>query len=317
LRGQADNLMLVIDVKAKTDASTPPEVNLTCTLENFKLNLFGLDQTFLVLDFDLLEFSVQLGKKPDARVVFHAISFEGPLHFIETLKNLIPLQAFNDPPQIDVDSSGITASISVALPAVAIGIFSLDNISLAASVQIPFIGKSLVFSFAFSSRDNPFTLTVALLGGGGFFGLEITPDGVQMLEAALEAGAQLSIDLGVASGSVSAMLGIYFRIENNAGTNQLTLTGYFRVRGEVDVLGLITASITLTLSLTYQGPPINKVTGTASLEIEIDILFFSATVTVTCQRQFAGSNGDPTFAEIMGPEGNNRPWNDYLAAFAA
>jgi hypothetical protein len=62
---------------------------------------------------------------------------------------------------------------------------------------------------------------------------------------------------------------------------------------------------------------VNKVSGTASLEIEIDIAFFSESVTVTCQRQFAGSNGDPGFLDVMKADGNNRPWNDYLAAFAA
>jgi hypothetical protein len=322
--GTADSLLLVVDVRAKT-AGGDPQVNLKCTLENFKLNLFGTNAQFLTLDFDLLEFSVELGKKPDASVSLHGITFAGPLAFIETLKNLIPLQGFSDPPNIKVDTDGLTASISAALPSVAIGIFSLENISFGAAINIPFIGlgSALTFSFNFATRENPFNLTVALLGGGGFFGIKISPQGVEMLEAALEAGARVSIDLGVASGSVSAMLGIYFRIETTeSGTDeasskkQLSLTGYFRVRGEVDVLGLITASITLSLSLTFQ-PDSGKVSGTASLEIEIDILFFSESVTVTCQRQFAGSNGDPSFFDVMHPKGNFRPWNDYLEAFAA
>jgi len=265
---------------------------------------------------------VALGKKPDARVVFRGIEFAGPLSFIETLRKLIPLSAFSDPPKIDVDAGGITASFSVALPAVAVGVFSLENISFAGGMRIPFFGSDpLTFSFAFSTRENPFNLTVALLGGGGYFGIQVTPSGVDMLEAALEAGARVSLDLGVASGSVSAMIGIYFRIETldpsaDSTAMSLTLTGYFRVRGEVDVLGLITASITLSVSLSYESST-GKVTGTATLEIEIDILFFSESVTITCQRQFAGSNGDPGFFDVMHPDGDFRPWNDYLQAFAA
>jgi hypothetical protein len=219
---------------------------------------------------------------------------------------------------LDVNANGITASFSLALPNVAVGVLSLENIVLLASLRIPFIGDPLSFSFGFSTRENPFNLTVSLLGGGGFFGLELTPAGVKMLEAALEAGARLSIDLGVASGSVSAMIGIYFRIEKISDSkNQILLTGYFRLRGEVDVLGLISVSITLTLELTYQAEPVNKLYGRATLEIEIDIAFFSETVTVSCERRFAGSNGDPTFHQVMAPAGDYRPWDEYVAAFAA
>jgi len=317
--------LLVVDILARTQGE--PEINLKCTLEKFALNLFGTgDVGFLVINFKGIEFSTQNGKKPEVKVDFDDIKFAGPLSFIETLKNLIPLDAFSDPPKIDVDASGITASMGVGLPAVAVGVFSLSNIKLAASLRIPFVSfgsDGLTFDFNFSTRDDPFNLTIALLGGGGYFGLEVTPNGVRFLEAALEAGARVSIDLGVASGSVSAMLGIYFRIEiQNPGTPDasstkelLTLTGYFRVRGEVDVLGLISASITLSLSLSYQSD--GKVRGTASLEIEVDVLFFSETVTVTCQRTFAGSNGDPSFLDVMRPQGDFRPWDDYIGAFAA
>ena len=68
-----------------------------------------------------------------------------------------------------------------------------------------------------------------------------------MLELGLEAAPCLAVDFGVASGSISAMIGIYIRLEGDKGS----LTGYFRLRGEVDVLGLISASIELYLELTY------------------------------------------------------------------
>ena len=315
---EADALLLSADIVAKAEGEA--QLNLKCSLENFKVRLFGDSALFLILKFDLLEFSVQNGKKPDVRLLFNdnGIQFAGPLKFIETLKRMIPLDGFSDPPNLDVGPEGITASFSIALPNVAVGVLSLENIVLAASLRIPFIGDPLSFSFAFSTRENPFNLTVSLLGGGGFFGLELTPKGVKMLEASLEAGARISIDLGVASGSVSAMIGIYFRIEKLSDTeNRLLLTGYFRLRGQVDVLGLISVSITLTLELTYQAEPVNKLYGRATLEIEIEIAFFSASVTITCERRFAGSNGDPTFFEVMAPEGDYRPWDDYVAAFAA
>ena len=98
---------------------------------------------------------------------------------------------------------------------------------------MPFIDESLDVTFNFCSRENPFRLTVWLFGGGGFFGITITPEKCRVLEAAFEFGACVALDFGVASGSIECMAGIYFRIEDG----DATLTGYFRLRGEVDVLG--------------------------------------------------------------------------------
>jgi hypothetical protein len=137
--------------------------------------------------------------------------------------------------------------------------------------------------------------------------------GLVVLELALEAGAVLAVDLGVASGSVSAMLGVYLRLEGDGGS----LTGYFRLRGEVDVLGLISASIELYLELSYDFAT-GKMVGSASLTVKVEVLFFSTSVTISAERQFAGSNGDPTFVDVMGLEadGTSPDWSEYCLAFA-
>ena len=64
--------------------------------------------------------------------------------------------------------------------------------------------------FNFSEREHPFSLTVSLLGGGGFFAIGIGSAGVKEIEAALEFGAAVAIDLGVASGGVEIKAGVYF-----------------------------------------------------------------------------------------------------------
>jgi hypothetical protein len=87
------------------------------------------------------------------------------------------------------------------------------------------------------------------------------------------------------------------------------------------VLGLISASITLELSLTYEFDT-GKMVGRASISIEVEVFFLSFSVEVSCERRLAGSNGDPTFAEFLGIEaGVPLPdvppaWSDYCAAFA-
>jgi len=48
------------------------------------------------------------------------------------------------------------------------------------------------------------------------------------------------------------------------------------------------------------------------------VLIFSGSVTIRAERRFKGSNGDPTFLEIMGlePDGSSPAWSEYCRAFA-
>ena len=64
-----------------------------------------------------------------------------------------------------------------------------------------------------------------------------------------------------------------------------------------------------------------KAVGRATLTIEISIFFLSFSVSISCEKKFAGANGDPTFVDQMGlpagaPPGTVRPWDLYCRAFA-
>jgi len=304
-----DALVLAVEVRAKDLPGKPAGVDLLAAIEDFEIRLIA-PATFMVLKFKRVAFSVKNGKKPDIDVVFDDLVFDGVLSFVQKLRELIPLDGFSDPPSLDVSTEGIKANFSLALPDLAIGVFNLSNLSFSAGFHIPFIGDPLSVSFKFCTRENPFVLTVMMLGGGGFFGIELSPDGVILLEASLEFGAALGVDFGVASGSVSIMAGIYFKME----ASDASLTGYLRIRGEVDVLGLITASLEMYMELNYEFSS-HKLVGRATIEIEVSIAFFSFSVSVHAERKFSGSNADPTFDDAMHPELGWDPFAEYLAAF--
>ncbi len=313
---------LLLSIEARASGADGVGVDVLAELRNFGLNLF-MDATLIRISFDRLSFRSSNGRKPEVDVVMNQMQWQGVLSFIATLEELIPSDGFADPPYVDVSADGVKAGFDLALPNVAVGVFSLENISLGADVAVPFLGDAVTVGFHFCTREKPFRLTVLCVGGGGFVGLRISPKGIVLLEMSLEACAQLAIDLGVASGSVSISVGVYLRLEGDDGS----LTGYFRIRGEVDVLGLISASITLELSLTYEFNS-GKLVGRASIEVEVEVLFFSFSVTVSCERRLAGSNNDPTFAEFLGiaadgtvpnpgaPDGGVPAWTDYCTAFA-
>jgi hypothetical protein len=152
-----------------------------------------------------------------------------------------------------------------------------------------------------------------MFGGGGFFGIILNADGPQTIEAALEFGAAISVDFGVASGSVSAMAGVYFKLVQK----DAELSGYFRLRGEVDALGVVTVSIELYLELHYEFSS-HKCVGSATITVEVDCTLFSTSVDITATKKFAGSGPDPTMAELLDvtPAGTSADWETYCAAFA-
>ncbi len=309
--GKAPFLLKTVAIVAKTkDAKS--SVTVSAELDTFKINLFG----FIAIRFDSLKLEVSPGKKTQVDPKLcddDGIVFGGPLEFLNTLKSLIPAGGFVDPPGIDVTPDGISASYNLALPTISLGALSLQNVSLGAGFNLPFVGTGPTASFNFAERQNPFNLTISLFGGGGFFMITAGSEGVKELEAAIEFGAQISIDLGVASGGVYVKGGFHFLwIEDQ---HLVHLDAYVEMGGHLDVLGLITVSLVFHLALNYekQGSA-TRLYGTATLTVEIDILFFSCSQDITVERQFAGSDSDPSFKAFITDEG---VWKDYCDAFAA
>jgi len=282
-------------------------------INDFKLNLFG----FIILSFVSLRFDVKRGQKPDVAVDLdpvNGVRFGGPLEFVNKLKDIIPANGFSDPPSLSVTPSGISASYSLNVPNLQVGIFALSNLSVGAGFSLPFDTQPVQVTFNFCTREKPFSLTVSLLGGGGFFAIGIGADGVREIEAAIEFGAALSINLGVASGSVEIKAGVYFHwITSSDGEGLVELTGYIRLYGELSVLGLISVSLTFNLQLSYlkEGSR-STVWGEATLTVTIDVLCFSADVSVHCRREFGGSPSDPTFLDLV-PDASN--WQAYCLAY--
>jgi hypothetical protein len=212
-------------------------------------------------------------------------------------------------PSIDVSSAGIDASYTLALPDITVGIFSLTNLSLSAGVNIPFDGSPVRVRFSLCTQDNPFLLTIYVFGGGGFFGLAIGADGIEEIQVSLEFGAAISINLGVASGGVSIMAGIYFSLQT-VPEKQVQLTGFLRADGNLSVLGIIQISMEFYLAFTYLDP--GQCYGTATISVSISVLFFSVSVSATMTKTFGGGS-DPDFADAI----SQGDWDTYCGAFAS
>lgn len=299
----------------KQKDSDQPTFTTDAFVKNFDVSLVQVGADYLIsLHFKEVRFFVEAGRKADVSVSMGdmPISFGGPLSFINSFTQLIDPEGFYDPPYVDVSMSGIKCGYTLSLPNLQMGAFTLSHLALGAEVNLPFSGAPLTVGFRFCERQQPFTLTISCFGGGGFFGLELDLKGLRQIEAALEFGAAVSLNFGVASGGVSVMAGIYFKMVFDSPMNSTQLTGYVRINGAVSVLGLITASIELYMALTYLLDQ-DKAFGEASLKIKVEVLFISKTVTIRTQRTFAGSGKDPNFQMAITQD----DWLEYCAAFAA
>jgi hypothetical protein len=284
-------------------------------LHDFNLVLAPGESLDLVhLQFEEVKFDVKAGQKLDTSVALKGIEFQGILQFVNELRKYVPMDGFSDPPAVQLVTSpdpGVIVGFSLGLPTIGVGIMTMQNVALSASFFLPFTDKPMNFRFAFCERQQPFTLTVSLFGGGGFFALNVGLKGVTSLEASLEFGASIALNLGVASGQATIMAGFYFQI---AEKDVFVLTGYFRATGSLSVLGIITVSVEFYLGLTYASKGAAEhgghLWGQARLTVKIKILFFSKSVGISMEREFAGS--DPTFRELMDFDPH---WTNYCGAF--
>ena len=306
-----------IEKKLSQNGSNTPEPTY---LISGKLNDFAINFVDIIeVNFKLLSFRAKTGEKMDASAEIEKVNFLGPLSFVSTLADYLPSSSnpgFVDPPSVDVSTDGVTVGYTLGLPPIAVGVFSLQNVGLSAGLSLPFVDKPSSLSFAFSERHNPFLLTVSLFAGGGFFSIALGPGNIQMIEASLEFGGNISIDLGVASGGVYVMAGIYFKYDNTDSSKKIDVTGYFRCGGALEILGIISVSVEFYLGLSYgtdsHGAE-NKIWGQATLTVTVEVLFFSKSVHLTVEKTFAGAGNDPTFGDLVSTYDD---WKEYALAYA-
>ena len=281
------------------DPPGEPTYEVVGDLRKFDVQLLGSGAAkFIILQFNKLIFRSETGAKPTVDPDIRKVVFAGPLEFVNPLQEF--LKSSNPGPFVDVTPTGITAGYTLAVPTVGVGVLTVQNIGLGASLHIPFTGDPARVRFNFSERGDPFLVTVWGIGGGGFFAISIGTDGVEILEAEFNIAAALALNFVVAAGEVHVIIGIYFKMEVIDGNEMAELTAFLRFGGSLNVLGLISVSIELYLGLRYEISPQNGLWGQAKLTIEVDLIFFSPSIEIEVERQLAGPSQNAQ-SSVLGP----------------
>lgn len=296
---------------------------------------------FVYVDVARLVFTAGSGQAANVDVDIADVRFGAAMAFLAKLAEYLP---FGDGLSIDVSAQGIKAGLSVELPSIGIGAFTLSGIAVNTGLTLPFTSDPVRFRFGMSAPDDPFGLTVMGLGGGGWFGNDLGLDGIEYLDVGAFVQAKVALDFGVASGSVAVQLGMQYAMGvPDGGTDEVcTLTAFVRIQGEVDILGIVSIGIEVYLGLGIDLPlPIPAapspgdvlqitVHGEASCTVKVTLFFFSKTVSFTVKRSFQGSDlpladyvagalsvrgsgtTGVTFADAM----TKAQWAEYCGAFA-
>lgn len=286
-----------IDTTAKIPLrpNVTPSIETTAKLANVTINLLpGLD--VISLPFNSIIFTSKTGGKTDVSVSLGAVEFKGPLKFVQELQSKLNPSSG---PFLILSPERLLAGFRFALPSITLGAFSATNLRFYASIAVYFNGQPLRLELGVSDFANPFALSAGILGGRGYFFMALTVDGLQEISGAFELGAIAQLNLaGIARGVGYVMFGARFslvRLTTSAGKTgtQTEICGYVRVGGQLSIVGIISVSVELYVRLCYVDNP-SRLYGSATLRVEIHLLFFSQKFERTVEYTFAGNDGKST-----------------------
>lgn len=263
------NGLLDLKVRRSADKSTT-----SCSVSDFSLSIPS-GKPLVKLNFGALRFVQEQGKAPDVDIVDLKLDFGGALQLIRTLLNEVQKLIGSGGPSVTPGSSGVMAEYTINVPNISSGVFVMRNITVHLGVDIPFTRKPVTVSLGFARRDNPFNLSVLMFGGGGYIDFTVGPKGLIGLEASMEFGARIEMNLVVAQGEVHALGGVRFELADGA----VSLAAFIRIGGSVEVLGLVSISVELVVTLEYVNDANhNRLVGRATLVIEVDVTLFAESV---------------------------------------
>jgi hypothetical protein len=200
-------------------------------------------------------------------------------------------------------SDGFQAILALPVPDIQGVTSGFSNLKLGALFTIEVANSfTMGVGFSLASKDAPFSLTIFVLGGGGYVSARAnyTPTSNKLgcqVDMAITASASLAISLAVISGGVYVYFGA--TASYNTDGQGLTFGVEFLIRGEVSVLGIVSASISLLLEATYGG---GTLTGRGQLSIKIQICW-CFTLDVNESVSYTLGKQDGAVGEILRPAG--------------
>ena len=194
--------------------------------------------------------------------------------------------------------AAVEARLDLALPDLNLGTFGVSNLRLTSSLGLDALDDfTLTLMFAIGRRDAPFNVSIFILGGSGFVETRLqykpflqSASGSSLtchVDIGLLASASLAIALGPIRGSVAVFLGVTASLDIGGSDSRGFAIGILLlIRGDVSLLGIVTASIVLSLEASYDTSS-GLLRGRGHFEISIKICWcFTLNISTDVNAEF-------------------------------
>ena len=183
--------------------------------------------------------------------------------FVDELRKNIPAGLFGDGPSLDINATRVKAGFSLGLPPVAVGVFALKDVTIAAFIELPFLDGRPLFDFCLLQPRAPLQPDRGLPGRR-----RVLPPADRHRRAsrcskppsssapappstwAWPAAACTSWPASTSPCSAAPIDG--------KDVDAATLDGYLRMGGELSVLGLISVSLEFYLAFATKATGSNR-----------------------------------------------------------
>lgn len=323
-----------LSANAQLDLNAPdkPTATVYARLTNFSAQLLFSGNGVLIRC-RMLEFSVNESGQTSFNIDILGVELKGVfLSFIKMLEDFIAGLLGDSGISIQISSAGVIVTLpSFNLPAITMGAFNLQNLSIGSSVELSFRSEPILYKCNFSTPQNPFLVSITIYGGGGAVTLVTDIRRVVLFSATFTFGAFATLNLYIASGSAAVLGGLTYTSHTtgtgDAARTEIKYAFFVHAYGAVTAFGFITVGVDfyLVLSIT-QGPPSHS-EGRVDVSYSVKIGFFKKEFTLSYSRSFSGSGGGAAFmAATKAPSASAakltdalsyEDWVAYRRAFAA
>lgn len=281
----------MFQIYLEKDIEQPRNYESFIKLSNFSIGIKPLGLELLTIFFSKLESSSGNGKSKKVNVEINDVKFGGPLDFVGKLAESLKIPG--NGLRVVPSATEIDIGYLYTLPGIETPSFNLSNLKFDLAFNIPFPRPSdkevqeLSTTFSINKPEDKFLVSVGIFGGRGHFVIKTTPTKIIELDAGIEFGGYLGINLGIAKGYVFLFAGIRYQVTKSDG---VTLTAYLICSGGVTVFGFISVSVTFLLSMRYNIRK-NELYGTAAVSYSIKIGFFTKSFTLRYSKTIQGTKG--------------------------
>ncbi|SKC45881.1 rhoptry family protein [Ohtaekwangia koreensis] len=260
-------------------------------LTAFRLAIKLASEPILSIKFKEFEIKSNPSNPKKVNVKIDSVSFGGPLDFFAALAEKIKMPGSGL--RILPSFNQLEVGYAFPIPGISSPAFNFTNMSFDVAVRIPYANatsvKAMLFDVGINRANNKFLISAGIFGGRGHFTMTASPHSLEKIDAAIEFGGYIGINLGIASGYVFLFAGIRLIYERSG---DLTLVGYVICQGGVTVFGFISIYLTVELAMTYRRVDGQAALyGSASLTYSIKIGFFRTSFGISFSKQIMGAKG--------------------------